>query len=109
MLGLLKWGVDHALDNRAAGNARSCGHTDGDFGTGRTGIDTGRRQSALRQGINFTVYTAHGGHDQVAAAQIGGFADGGNVHVYALTRFGKTGQIGCHHDGSGIFDINAAG
>jgi hypothetical protein len=57
---------------------------------------------ALGHGINLAVGCQHRGHQQGAAGQVGGVAEGGDGHVDPAAAAGEGGQLGGHHDGGDI-------
>ena len=62
----------------------------------------------MGQRINFAIHAAQAAEQQSAAAQIGGLADGRHIDVNSLAGLGKARQLGGHHHGGHVFNVELA-
>ncbi|MCY1414200.1 hypothetical protein D9M71_296430 [compost metagenome] len=100
----------HRALHRGAGRHAAGGrHVDGDFRTvAALGIEAADDEVALGDGVGLAVDTLQLGHQQAAAAQALGVADGGNGDVDGLAGLGERRQVGVHGDRGDVLQLHVA-
>ncbi|MNM96126.1 hypothetical protein D3C81_1085920 [compost metagenome] len=96
-----------ALDGGAGRNAPGGRHVDGDLrAITALGIEAANDKIALGDGVGLAVDTLQLGHQQAAAAQALGVADGRHGDVDGLPRLGEGRQVGMHGNRGNVLQLH---